>query len=57
MYETRFDIALLTRRLLAATRWLQAEKSSADLPLGYIGASTGAAAALRVAVWFGKYLI
>jgi putative phosphoribosyl transferase len=53
VYETRFDIALLTRRLLTATRWLQSDKSSADLPLGYFGASTGAAAALQAAAQLG----
>ncbi len=48
-YETRFDIALLTRRLLAATTWLQAEPKTQALKLGYFGASTGAAAALQAA--------
>ncbi|OGS99935.1 MAG: hydrolase [Gallionellales bacterium RIFCSPLOWO2_12_FULL_59_22] len=48
-YETRFDIALLTRRLLAATAWLQANPATLTLGLGYFGASTGAAAALRAA--------
>jgi putative phosphoribosyl transferase len=42
----RFDIALLTRRLLAATAWLQARCARGELPFGYFGASTGAAAAL-----------
>lgn len=48
-YETRFDIALLTRRLLAATDWLQANPPTQTLKLGYFGASTGAAAALQAA--------
>ncbi len=48
-YETRFDIALLTRRLLAATAWLQANPPTQALKLGYFGASTGAAAALQAA--------
>ncbi len=48
-YETRFDIALLTRRLLAATAWLQTEPKTQTLKLGYFGASTGAAAALQAA--------
>ena len=48
-YQARFDIALLTRRLLAATRWITAEKHASNLPVGYFGASTGAAAALRAA--------
>jgi dienelactone hydrolase len=48
-YETRFDIDLLTERLLAATDWLRDREDTADLPLGYFGSSTGAAAALRAA--------
>ncbi|MDP2785078.1 MAG: dienelactone hydrolase family protein [Sulfurimicrobium sp.] len=48
-YATRFDIALLTRRLLAATAWLQANPNTQTLELGYFGASTGAAAALQAA--------
>jgi pimeloyl-ACP methyl ester carboxylesterase len=53
VYETRFDIALLTRRLLAATLWLQESAYSGSLPLGYFGASTGAAAALQGAARLG----
>lgn len=49
-YQTRFDISLLTRRLASAAVWLKAQDSTAALPLGLFGASTGAAAALRVAV-------
>ena len=33
-------------RLLAATRWLRSQPATAELPIGYFGASTGAAAAL-----------
>jgi putative phosphoribosyl transferase len=53
-YQTRFDIPLLTKRLLAATSWVKAEKSINKLPLGYFGASTGAAAALQAAAMLGK---
>lgn len=53
-YRTRFDIPLLTDRLLAATGWIQDEKSTADLPTGYFGASTGAAAALQAAAAMGE---
>jgi hypothetical protein len=35
----RFDIGLLARRLVAATRWARGEPSSRDLPLGYFGAA------------------
>lgn len=48
-YETRFDIPLLTSRLLAATRWVRQYEATRALALGYFGASTGAAAALRAA--------
>ncbi|GGU76166.1 hypothetical protein GCM10010211_47690 [Streptomyces albospinus] len=41
-----FDIDTLARRLADATRWLRAR---APVPIGYFGASTGAAAALRAA--------
>ncbi len=52
-YETRFDIALLTRRLLSATAWLQANPATQSLKIGYFGASTGAAAALQAAAKMG----
>jgi dienelactone hydrolase len=48
-YQTRFDIALLSRRLEAAANWLQQQASTGALPLGLFGASTGAAAALQLA--------
>lgn len=48
-YERRFDIALLTRRLAGAARWLSEQPRTAALPLGLFGASTGAAAALQLA--------
>jgi predicted phosphoribosyltransferase/predicted alpha/beta-hydrolase family hydrolase len=44
-----FDIALLSQRLLLATRWLSARLDDPALPFAYFGASTGAAAALRAA--------
>ncbi len=47
--ELRFDIALLGRRVVAATDWLVAHSETATLPIGYFGASTGAAAALVAA--------
>ncbi|HTS48917.1 MAG TPA: dienelactone hydrolase family protein [Bryobacteraceae bacterium] len=45
----RFDIALLARRLVAATAWLKRDADTRDLLVGYFGASTGAAAALVAA--------
>lgn len=52
--QNRFDIALLCRRLHAAASWLGTEPLSAPLPLGLFGASTGAAAALRLAAESGS---
>jgi len=42
-----FDIALLAERLLTATEWLRSNPDTNRLSVGYFGASTGAAAALR----------
>ena len=53
-YTTRFEISLLTQRLLAATAWLGAETKTSKLKIGYFGASTGAAAALQAAAKFGR---
>lgn len=44
-----FDIDLLARRLEGVTGWLGAANETRDLPLGYVGASTGAGAALVAA--------
>jgi putative phosphoribosyl transferase len=52
----RFDIGLLASRLEAASGWVRTNPSIKDLPVGYFGASTGAAAALVAAAaeWRGK---
>ncbi len=44
-----FDIPLLAERLLQATAWVKQDQETEALPLGYFGASTGAAAALVAA--------
>lgn len=44
-----FDLVRLTRRLVAATHWVADRPALRGLPLGYFGASTGAAAALLAA--------
>src|SRR5215469_13373001 len=49
----RFDIALLAERLVGATRWALDKATSSDVPAGYFGSSTGAAAALIAASEFG----
>ena len=54
VYETRFNINLLTERLLLATRWLQEQPVAKNLVIGYFGASTGAAAALSAAAAKGS---
>ena len=48
-YQNRFNIALLTQRLTYVTQWLQNVPDVVDLPIGYFGASTGAASALGAA--------
>jgi pimeloyl-ACP methyl ester carboxylesterase len=45
----RFDIELLTERVIGVTKWLSMNKKTSDLSIGYFGASTGGAAALRAA--------
>lgn len=47
--EHRFDIALLTERLVAAVDWAASDDELRNLPIGLFGASTGAAAALIAA--------
>ncbi|OGH20757.1 MAG: hydrolase [Candidatus Levybacteria bacterium RIFCSPHIGHO2_02_FULL_37_13] len=54
VYETRFDINLLTRRLIEIVKWLQKHPETKDLSIGLFGASTGAAAALKVAAVLGS---
>ncbi len=44
-----FDISLLATRLIAASAWLAGREDVGGLPLGFFGASTGAAAALTAA--------
>ncbi len=45
----RFDIALLTERLLHSLAWVGRQPEVGRLPVGLFGASTGAAAALKAA--------
>lgn len=45
----RFDIPLLTDRLVGALAWVGAQQRTGALPVGLFGASTGAAAALVAA--------
>ena len=52
IYENRFNIDLITMRLIDVTQWVQNQKESKDLVVGYFGASTGAASALRAAAFY-----
>lgn len=45
-YQNRFNIPLLSKRLIGTTMWLQKEDCVKQCRLGYFGASTGAASAL-----------
>jgi dienelactone hydrolase len=47
--QHRFDIELLTERLLLASDWLARSRDGDNFRIGYFGASTGAAAALKAA--------
>jgi putative phosphoribosyl transferase len=49
VYENRFNIELLTERLRVATLWLRQRLQADGFSLGYFGASTGTASALRAA--------
>lgn len=50
IYESRFDIDLLAERLIRVTDWLKESNETKNLNIGYFGASTGAAAAVKAAV-------
>jgi dienelactone hydrolase len=49
-YSNRFDLELLTKRLIAVTIWMSQQPYAESLPLAYFGASTGAASALKAAI-------
>lgn len=48
-FYNRFDIDLLTTRLISATEWLEMEPASAECRLGFFATDTCAAAALKAA--------
>lgn len=48
-YANRFDIFLLTQRLMTVTNWAQLDDRTRFMNIGYFGASTGSAAALQAA--------
>lgn len=53
-YQKRFDIDLLTERLVMVTQWVLKSKDMPNVPIGFFGASTGAASALGAAVQLEK---
>lgn len=48
--EARFDVRLLSRRLIGALEWIGDQRSTGHLQVGLLGESTGAAAAFHAAV-------
>jgi putative phosphoribosyl transferase len=54
--ENVFDIELLGDRLIGVTHWLHHDLELSRLPIGFFGASTGAAAALWAAAQLGELI-
>jgi dienelactone hydrolase len=54
MTLNKFNIKLLTQRLISITEWVQKSNDTQNLDIGYFGASTGTAAALYAATAFGN---
>ncbi|MBI3849083.1 MAG: dienelactone hydrolase family protein [Verrucomicrobia bacterium] len=54
--QLRFDIGLLARRLVEATRWLATQPETQQHGIGYFGSSTGGGAALVAAAELGKQI-
>ncbi|GAL86148.1 dienelactone hydrolase [Sporocytophaga myxococcoides] len=53
-YSTRFNISMLTQRLVNICNWLKENERTKDLPVGLFGSSTGAASALAAAATMGS---
>ncbi|HSN61285.1 MAG TPA: dienelactone hydrolase family protein [Ferruginibacter sp.] len=49
IYDNRFNIPLLSKRLSGATEWLEKLPAAKHCRIGFFGASTGAASALKAA--------
>jgi len=49
VHENRFNVALLSNRLVQVTEWTLQQSTLRKLAVGYFGASTGAASALQAA--------
>lgn len=55
-YYNRFNIDLLSKRLIHATKWLEKQPVASHCKVGYFGASTGAASALQAAAHISAIL-
>ncbi|QRM90790.1 alpha/beta hydrolase [Lacinutrix sp. WUR7] len=51
--ENRFNVNLLAQRLVIVTQWIDKQKETQNVPIGFFGASTGAASALIAASILG----
>ncbi|MGD8426777.1 MAG: dienelactone hydrolase family protein [Balneolaceae bacterium] len=56
-YQRRFDIELLTLRLSLVTQWFRNQEVYENWNIGYFGASTGAASALKASNLLGPEII
>lgn len=56
IYANRFNIDLLTSRLVTVTNLIHKQTAFKDLRIGYFGASTGAASAIHAAVQLGELI-
>lgn len=54
VYENRFNIELLTKRLIDAVKWTKTQQNIKNLKIGLFGASTGSASALKAAARIGS---
>jgi len=53
-YNNRFNIDLLSKRLVSTTEWLEKYEAARGKVIGFFGASTGAASALQAAAELSK---
>jgi putative phosphoribosyl transferase len=51
--ENKFNIELLTERLIGVTKWCMEKEETKRLRMGYLGESIGSAAALSAAAYWG----
>ncbi len=56
IYGNRFDINLLTGRLIEVSSWIMQSPQTTGLAIGFFGASTGAASALKAAALLGPVI-